>query len=122
MRKQCRQILKRTEKSCKLKETSGNSCNEDSGDFSQVLDSPGLEDVVSGRRYQSTDGGSLVLDDSGCLLHDQSHQTLLSSDSFLEEDVYKSGVICEDASAGETESSDSDSSEEHENTPSFPQK
>ncbi|XP_007039399.2 PREDICTED: GTPase-activating protein gyp7 isoform X2 [Theobroma cacao] len=117
LRKQCRQILKRTEKSCKLKETSGNSCNEDSEDFSQVLDSPGLEDVVSGRRSHSTEGGSPVVDDSDGPVYDQSRQTLLSSDSFLEGDGDKSVVTCEDASTGETESSDSDSSEEHENTP-----
>ncbi|XWS50156.1 hypothetical protein CRYUN_Cryun12cG0064800 [Craigia yunnanensis] len=117
LRKQCRQILKRTEKSSKLKETAGNSCNEDSGDFSQVLDSPGLEDVVSGRRSHSTEEGSPVADDSGRPLCDQSHQTFLSADSFLEGDVDKSVVTCEDASTGETESSDSGSSEEHENTP-----
>ncbi|KAK6250908.1 hypothetical protein SCA6_004913 [Theobroma cacao] len=117
LRKQCRQILKRTEKSCKLKETFGNSCNEDSEDFSQVLDSPGLEDVVSGRRSHSTEGGSPVVDDSDGPVYDQSRQTLLSSDSFLEGDGDKSVVTCEDASTGETESSDSDSSEEHENTP-----
>ncbi|XP_022737384.1 small G protein signaling modulator 2 [Durio zibethinus] len=111
LRKQCCQILKRTEKSGKLEETAGNSCDEDSGDFSQVLDSPGLEDVVSGRRYHSSKGGSPVVDDSDCPLCDQSHQTLLSSDSFLKGDVDKSLVT------GETESSDSDSSEEHENTP-----
>ncbi|XP_021278676.1 GTPase-activating protein gyp7 [Herrania umbratica] len=117
LRKQCRQILKRTEKSGKLKETSGNSCNEESEDFSQVLDSPGLEDVVSGRRSHSTEGGSPVVDDSDGPVYDPSHQTLLSSDSFLEGDGDKSVVTCEDASTGETESSDTDSSEEHENTP-----
>ncbi|XWS38160.1 hypothetical protein CRYUN_Cryun19dG0106600 [Craigia yunnanensis] len=116
LRKQCRQILKRTEKSGKLKETAGNSCNEDSGDFSQVLDSPGLEDVVNGRRSHSTEGGSPVIDDSDRPLCDQSHQSLQSADSFLEGDVDKSVVTCEDAFTGETESSDSDSSEEHENT------
>ncbi|XWS61534.1 hypothetical protein CRYUN_Cryun07bG0133500 [Craigia yunnanensis] len=110
LRKQCRQILKRTEKSCKLKETAGNNCNIDSGDFS-------LEDLVSGRRSHFTEGGSHVVDDSDRPLCDQSHQTLLSADSFLEGDVDKSVVTCEDASTGETESSDSDSSEEHENTP-----
>ncbi|XVF12879.1 hypothetical protein REPUB_Repub08aG0158000 [Reevesia pubescens] len=112
LRKQCRQILKRTEKSGKLKETAGNICNEDSGDFSQVLDSPGLEDVVCGRRSHSTEEESPVVDDSGRPLCDQS-----CADSFLEGDVDKSVVTCEDASTGETESSDSDSSEEHENTP-----
>ena len=117
MRKQCRKILKRTEKSCKLKENSGNSCNDDSGDFSQVLDSPGLGDVVSGRRSHSTEGGSPVVDNSDRSLFDQSHQTLLSADSFLEGDVDKSVVTCEDASSGETKSSDFDSPKEHENTP-----
>ncbi|XVF51220.1 hypothetical protein PTKIN_Ptkin04bG0167200 [Pterospermum kingtungense] len=119
LRKKCHQIIKRNEKSCKLKETAGNNCNEDSSDFSQVLDSdsPGLEDVVSGRRSQSTEGESPVVDDSDHPLCDHSHQTLQSADSSFEEDVDKSEVTCEDASTGETESSDSDSSEEHENTP-----
>ncbi|OMO79835.1 hypothetical protein CCACVL1_13356 [Corchorus capsularis] len=117
LRKQCRQILKRVEKSFKSKETGGNICNEDSGDFSEVLDSPGLEDVVSGRRSPSTEGGSPVADDSDRPVYDQSPKTLRSSDSYLEGDGDKSVVACEDASTGETESSDSDSSEEHENTP-----
>ncbi|XVE58150.1 hypothetical protein DITRI_Ditri04bG0147100 [Diplodiscus trichospermus] len=117
LRKQCHQIHKRSEKSCKLNETAENFSYEDSGDSSHVLDSPGLEDVVSCRRSNSTEGGISVVDDSGSPLCDQSHKTLLSADSFLEGDVDKSVVTCEDASSGETESSDSDSFEEHENTP-----
>lgn len=121
MRKKCHQIIKRTEKSCKLKETAGNNCNEDSGDFSQVIDSdsPGLEDVVSGRRSHSTEGESTMVDDSDHPLCDQSNQNLIYADSSFEEDVDKSEVTCEDASTstGETESSDSESSEEHENKP-----
>ncbi|XP_022733680.1 small G protein signaling modulator 2-like isoform X2 [Durio zibethinus] len=113
LRKQCRQILKRIKKSCKLKETVGNSCNEDS----QVHDSLGLEDVVSGRWSHSTEGGSPVVDDFDHPLCDRSHQTLLSTDSFLKGDVDKSVVTCEYASTGEIDSSDSDSSEEHGNTP-----
>ena len=110
MRKQCHQILKHTEKSYKLKETVENSCNEDNGDFSS-------KDVVSGRRSHITEGGSHVVDDFDRPLCDQSHQTLLSADSFLEGDVDKSVVTCEDASSGETKSSDFDSPKEHENTP-----
>ncbi|KAE8683911.1 hypothetical protein F3Y22_tig00111166pilonHSYRG00308 [Hibiscus syriacus] len=90
LRKQCRQILKRLEKS-------------------------GLEDVVS--RSHSTDGGSPVVDDSDLPFYDHRHPTLLSSDSFLERVVGKSVVSSQDACTGETESSDSDSSEDHENTP-----
>ncbi|GMJ06294.1 hypothetical protein like AT5G41940 [Hibiscus trionum] len=84
LRKQCCQILKRPEKSGKLKGAAGNICSEDIGNFSQVFDSPGLEDVFS--RSHSTNGESPVVDDSDLPLYD------------------------------ETESSDSDSSEDHEKT------
>ncbi|MBA0773516.1 hypothetical protein Gotri_008788 [Gossypium trilobum] len=117
LRKRCHQILKRTEKSVKLKGTAGNVCNEDNECFSQVFDSPGLEDMVSGRRSHSTEGGSPVFDDSDHRVCDHSHPTSLSSDSFLEGEVDKRVVISQDACTGETESSDSDSSEEDENTP-----
>ncbi|PPD97145.1 hypothetical protein GOBAR_DD05799 [Gossypium barbadense] len=50
LRKRCHQILKRTEKSVKLKGTAGNVCNEDNECFSQFFDSPGLEDMLVGRR------------------------------------------------------------------------
>ncbi|KAG4172781.1 hypothetical protein ERO13_A11G019000v2 [Gossypium hirsutum] len=62
LRKRCRQILKRIENSSTVKETAGNDCNEDSEDLSQVVDSSGLEDVVSGRT--STEGESPMVDDS----------------------------------------------------------
>ncbi|KAE8662014.1 GTPase-activating protein gyp7-like isoform X2 [Hibiscus syriacus] len=115
LRKQCRQILKHLEKSGKLKGTAGNICSEDFGNFSRILDSPGLEDVVS--RSHSTDGGSPAIDDSDLPFYDHRHPTLLSSDSFLERVVGKSVVDSQDSCTGETESSYSDSSEDHENTP-----
>ncbi|KAE8662711.1 Ypt/Rab-GAP domain of gyp1p superfamily protein isoform 2 [Hibiscus syriacus] len=121
LRKWCNQIHKRIEfeNSCKAKETAGNDRNEDSEDLGQVVDSLGLEDVVSGRRPDSTEGESPEVDDSDRPLRDQSRQTLQSSDSVLEGDTDKSAITCEDGCTGERESSDSDSSEELENTPLF---
>ncbi|KAK8710588.1 hypothetical protein V6N13_145906 [Hibiscus sabdariffa] len=121
LRKRCRQLLKliEFENSCKAKETTGNNWNEDSEDLGQVVDSPGLEDVGSGRRSNSTDGGSPEVDDFDLPLCDQSRQTLQSSDSVLGGDTDKSAITCDDGSTGERESSDSDSSEELENTPLF---
>lgn len=96
-----------------MKETSGNSSNEGSGDFSQVLDSPCLEDSVIASRSLLTEEGSPLAEDPDHLVGDLALQ---SSDSFLEGDGDKSGLTCEDASAGDTESTDSDSSEEPEDT------
>lgn len=113
LRKQCRQILKSNGKSLKSKETSGNSSNEGSGDFSQVLDSHCLGDMVIGNRSLFAEEGSPLAGDPLPLVYDL---TLQSSDSFLERDADKSVLTCENASAGDTESSDSDSSEEPEDT------
>ncbi|XP_050268873.1 rab GTPase-activating protein 22-like isoform X2 [Quercus robur] len=109
LRKQCKQILKRSEKSLKSKETSGISSNEGSGDFSQVLDSSCSEDMASASRSPLIFGRTLT-EDPDPPIWDQA----LQSPSLLEEDGDKSGLTCEDASAGDTESSDSDSSEEPE--------
>ncbi|KAJ0048134.1 hypothetical protein Pint_14824 [Pistacia integerrima] len=88
--------------------------NEGSGDFSQVLDSPGLEDVASSRRSVSSEGGSPAAED----LYPPSYdETPRSSGLLVEGEGDKSVVTCEDASAGDTESTDSDSSEENENVP-----
>ncbi|KAG8476766.1 hypothetical protein CXB51_030086 [Gossypium anomalum] len=106
-----------SENSSKVKETAGNNCNEDSEDLSQVVDSSGLEDVVSDRR--STEGESPMVDDSDRPPCDQRHQTLVSSDSDSEGDIDKSEITCEDDSPGETESSDSNTSDEDENIPLF---
>ncbi|KAK9036604.1 hypothetical protein V6N11_078598 [Hibiscus sabdariffa] len=105
LRKRCHQLLKRieSENRCKVKEAAGNNCDEESEDSSQVVDSPGLEAVVSGRNSHSTEGGIPEVNDS---------------DSVLEEDTDKSAITCENGSTGERESSDSDSSE-LENPPLF---
>ncbi|XP_039011369.1 GTPase-activating protein gyp7-like [Hibiscus syriacus] len=107
LRKRCHQIRKciEFENSCKAKETAGNDHNQDSEDLGQVVDSPGLEDVVSGRRSDSTEEESPEVDDSGRRLRDQNTD--------------KSAITCENGSTGERESSNSDSSEELENTPLF---
>lgn len=57
-----------------------------------------------------TDGRRTLAEDD----HSVCNHTLESSDSFFEGDGDKSGLTCEDASAGDTESTDSDSSEEPE--------
>ncbi|KAF3434196.1 hypothetical protein FNV43_RR25299 [Rhamnella rubrinervis] len=113
LRKQCRRFMKQSDKSLKLKETSGISSNENSGDFSQVLDSPGLDEVVAARRSNSSEEGSPLLEDPVC------SKVVQTTDSLCERDDEKSGVTCEDAFAGDTESTDSDSSEEPDNAQSF---
>ncbi|KAF8028030.1 hypothetical protein BT93_E0827 [Corymbia citriodora subsp. variegata] len=55
LRKQCQQILSRSEKSPMSKESAGNSCNEGSGDFGQVLDSA-MDDDASSRRSPCMEG------------------------------------------------------------------
>uniref|UniRef100_A0A5B7C2C2 Putative GTPase-activating protein gyp7 isoform X2 n=1 Tax=Davidia involucrata TaxID=16924 RepID=A0A5B7C2C2_DAVIN len=112
LRRRCRQILKCNDKSFKVKETSGNNCNEGSGDFSQVLDSPGLEDIVSARGSLSAE----VAEDSGHNVCDPTPQT---SDTLLEGDGEESGITCENATEGDSESSDSGSSEDSENMQPF---
>ncbi|CBI34582.3 unnamed protein product, partial [Vitis vinifera] len=77
LRKQCRRILKQSDTSIKLRETTGSCSNQDSEEFSQVLDSSGSEDVVSARLSHSTEGGTPEEEDS----------------------VHPSGLTCEDASA-----------------------
>ncbi|KAK9275672.1 hypothetical protein L1049_022939 [Liquidambar formosana] len=114
LRRQCQRILKSCDESFNSKESAGNSGNEDSGDFSQVLDSPGSGDVVSARGSLFTEGGSPVAEESDHPVHDPALQP---SDSLLEGDDEKSGLTCEGVSAGDTESSDSDSSEETEIQP-----
>ncbi|ONI07594.1 hypothetical protein PRUPE_5G129300 [Prunus persica] len=109
LRKQCRRILTNSDKSFKLNEASGNSSTEGSGDFSQVLDSSGQGDVASARESISTEGGNQLAKDPDKPVD---HQGVQSSKS-CEGDDEKSGVTCEDACAGgETESTDSDSSED----------
>ncbi|XP_024446205.2 rab GTPase-activating protein 22 isoform X1 [Populus trichocarpa] len=113
LRKQCRRKLKRNDRSLKAKEAAEISSAEVSGDLSQVMDSPRLEDVASSRRSPSAEQGNLAAEDSDC--PDQAPQ---DSDSILEGDG-GSVVTYEDGLAGDTESSDSDSSEEPEIAESF---
>lgn len=114
LRKQCRRKLKHSGKSFKSKETTGTSSNENSREFSQVLDSPQFEDAVSVTRSSFADRCSLMTDDS-----DDYDQTFHRSDSILEGDGDKSILTCEDGSAGDTDSTYSDSYEELENMEPF---
>ncbi|KAJ6714272.1 TBC1 DOMAIN FAMILY MEMBER GTPASE-ACTIVATING PROTEIN [Salix viminalis] len=113
LRKQCRRKLKRNDRSFKAKEAAEISSTEVSGDLSQVMDSLRLEDVASSRRSPSAEQGNLAAEDLDC--PDQAPQ---GSDSILEGDG-GSVVTYEDGLAGDTESSDSDSSEEPEIAESF---
>ncbi|KAL3645513.1 hypothetical protein CASFOL_010693 [Castilleja foliolosa] len=99
LRKQCRQMLKRGERSFKLKEISGNNSNEDSGDTSQVVeDSPSLDEITSARPSVSTEIAY--------------SRELLE----IEEEEYNSVITTEHVSEIETDSSDSDSSDDSEGT------
>ncbi|KAL6349201.1 hypothetical protein AAG906_033857 [Vitis piasezkii] len=116
LRKQCRRILKQSDTSIKLRETTGSCSNQDSEEFSQVLDSSGSEDVVSARLSHSTEGGTPEEEDS---VHPVCNVGPQTSDSLLEGDGEKSGLTCEDASASYSDSSDSDSSGEIDSIPLF---
>ncbi|KAH7839245.1 hypothetical protein Vadar_001681 [Vaccinium darrowii] len=111
LRKQCQKMLKHNDKSLNLKETSGTNCSEDSGDCSQVLDSPGLEEVVSTR-------GTISADGTGDIDNPMCNPPVKVSGEL--EEGGESGITCENASESESESSNSDSSEETENTQPFP--
>ncbi|XP_058201792.1 rab GTPase-activating protein 22 isoform X2 [Rhododendron vialii] len=134
LRKQCRQLLKHSGKSLDLKETSGNNCCEDSGDCSQGLESPGLEEVVSPKGSISAEGA----EDLGipmCKEEEVSPRSSIATEgaedpgnprcnpplqtSGVSEKGGESGITCEDASESESESSNSDDSEETENTQPF---
>ncbi|KAK2981919.1 hypothetical protein RJ640_019139 [Escallonia rubra] len=105
LRRQCQQIVKPTERSFNMKGTFVNS-NEDSGDFSQVLDSPGVDDVSAPLFPEK---GSPVGQNSDNLVHGAASQT---STPLGESSL--SGITCEIASEADTDSSDSESSEEAE--------
>ncbi|KAI3453322.1 hypothetical protein Pfo_009985 [Paulownia fortunei] len=113
LRKQCRQISKRGERSFKLKEISGNNSNEDGGDISQVLDSPSLDEVASARPSVSMEIASL----SGEVVQKDGRSVYLDTSRELvgqEED--DSVITNENVSEAETDSSDSDSSDDPEDT------
>ncbi|KAJ9173775.1 hypothetical protein P3X46_016880 [Hevea brasiliensis] len=113
LQKRCQQNLKQREKSLKLKETTVTSNNENSGEFNQVIDSPEFEDDVSAIKSSFTEGCSLAAEGS-----DNCDQTLQRSDLILE-DCDRSVLTCEEVFAGNTDSTDSDSSEEPENMELF---
>ncbi|KAL5831397.1 hypothetical protein ACOSQ4_016751 [Xanthoceras sorbifolium] len=120
LRKECRKIIQRREKSSKLKETAVSNSIEGSGDFSQVLDSPCVEDAVSSRRSVSSEGGSPAAEDLDHPIYDQTpvHDlTPRCSSLSLEGEGDKSVLTCEGASPGDSESTDSDSSEDPESIP-----
>ena len=101
LRRQCRQILKRSN-DCS-KGTSETSCIEDSGSFAQDSDSSSYENVVSARESLSSEERSPDVEDSDD-----------PSSALLEGDDGSGKATNTDASALNTESSDSDSSEDPE--------
>ncbi|XP_010251559.1 PREDICTED: TBC1 domain family member 15-like isoform X2 [Nelumbo nucifera] len=107
LRRECRRILKHGGEPFKLKETKGTNNNGDNEGFTQDLDSPGSEDVVSARDSLSTEGGSPE-DDS-----DQpANNGVSQASNSMAEDEDNGEVIQADASSGSSESSYSDSSVE----------
>ncbi|XP_011070381.1 GTPase-activating protein gyp7 isoform X3 [Sesamum indicum] len=113
LRRQCRQIIKRGERSFKLKEMSGNNSNEDNGYVSQVLDSPSLDEVASARPSISMEVASL----SGEVVSKDGHSAYLNTSRDLAELEEDDGVITNDnASEDETNSSVSESSDDPEDT------
>ncbi|KAH8513167.1 hypothetical protein H0E87_006457 [Populus deltoides] len=114
LRKQCRRHLRCNDRSFKAKQAVGISSAEVSGDSSQVMDFPGLEDVNSTRMTPSAEQGNLSAEDSD--FPDEAPQ---GSESILEGGDDRSVVTYEDGLAGDTESTDSDSSEEPEIAESF---
>lgn len=115
LRRQCCQILKCGVKSFKLKEISGNDSNEDSGYLSQVVDSPGLEEVICSRGSLSIEGVSPREDCNRTL----TSSSVQSANTLVEQESGVSGVTNNNISEPETESSDSDSSDEAEETQPF---
>ncbi|XP_059667288.1 rab GTPase-activating protein 22-like isoform X2 [Cornus florida] len=109
LRRQCRRLLKRSSESFKLNESGVTSSNGDSGNFSQDMDSPDSEDVVSARESLSSEERNLYVD---CTNHPTS--------ALLEGDAGSKRVMDPRASSLYTESSDSDSSEDPEMSETFP--
>ncbi|KAJ9186992.1 hypothetical protein P3X46_002494 [Hevea brasiliensis] len=104
LRRQCRLLLKHSNESFKLNESSKPSINIDSGSLVQYTDSSSFEDVVSARESLSSEERSpdVEYSDDPCI-------TLLEGD-----DSSRQKTTNTDASALNTESSDSDSSEDPE--------
>ncbi|CAI9759326.1 unnamed protein product [Fraxinus pennsylvanica] len=106
LRRQCRQNLKCGDRSSES-EIYGNNINE-SGEFNRGSDSPVLEEVASARASLSMEGMSL----EGEIPTMSGHILYLKTSSTLMEEKDECGIIDENISEEETESSDSDSSEE----------
>ncbi|KAF2299462.1 hypothetical protein GH714_032033 [Hevea brasiliensis] len=104
LRRQCRRLLKHSNESFKLNGSSEPSGNVDSGSLVRDMDSSSYEDVVSARESLSSEERSLDVEYS-----DDPSSTLLEVD-----DSSRQQMTNTDASALNTESSDSDSSEDPE--------
>lgn len=109
LRKRCRLSYNLGDKSFKSKEISDDNSNEDSRDDGQVLNSPVVEDTDSAGCSLSPEVVSPLGQDS---VQIASNPSPPDANSLVEQDGDGSGITCENASDGETESSDSESSEE----------
>ncbi|KAA8540081.1 hypothetical protein F0562_026773 [Nyssa sinensis] len=109
LRKRCQRLLKQSDESYKLKETGGTSSIGDSGSFIQGMDSPDSDDVVSARESLSSEERNLYVE------YSDDPTTALS-----EGDAGSRRVTNPNASAFDTESSGSDSSEDPEVSQTFP--
>ncbi|KAA8533559.1 hypothetical protein F0562_031007 [Nyssa sinensis] len=109
LRRQCRRLLKQGNQSFKLKESGGTSSNGDSRSFNQGMDSPDSEDVVSARESLSSEERNPYVEYSDQL-----------TGALSEGDAISRRITDSNASALDTESSDSDSSEDPEVSQTFP--
>ncbi|KAK6935603.1 Rab-GTPase-TBC domain [Dillenia turbinata] len=105
LRRHCWQMLKHSDESLKLKAAESISI-ENSGALSQLPDSSGLEDRTGTRGSNSMGAGSPFHEGAE---YTQKPAPQLSPSSLK---VDSSKITCDDGSAGESESSDSDSSED----------
>uniref|UniRef100_A0A5B6ZMX2 Putative small G protein signaling modulator 2-like isoform X2 n=1 Tax=Davidia involucrata TaxID=16924 RepID=A0A5B6ZMX2_DAVIN len=109
LRRQCRRLLKHGDESFKLQESGGTSNNEDSMSFIHGIDSPDSDDVVSARE-------SLSSEERNAYVEYSDHPT----GALSEGDAVSRRITDLNASALDTESSDSDSSEDPEMSQTFP--
>ncbi|KAG9155012.1 hypothetical protein Leryth_012194 [Lithospermum erythrorhizon] len=118
LRRKYRLFLKQREKSFKQNGASENISNEGSGNFGQVLDSPGLEEVDSARCSLSADGARSACED--CNRRSSSililHTIVEEENDDRVEDDRSSIVNLTTVREGETDTSNSDTSEELEDT------
>ncbi|XP_058104910.1 rab GTPase-activating protein 22-like isoform X2 [Magnolia sinica] len=112
LRRQCRQLVKRSNYSCKKLNEVGDISFEERYSFNLDVDSPSSEDVVSARESLSTEGDSPDDDDTHRLVNEEEASPSKSCIEDDEEIEDRSIVTHRRALGADTESSDSESSVE----------